>query len=419
VSAHASTVTKLAGSIPRGGGPRGKGEMTSRMAVDMIYQHSLAATVHELAARGARRLLVTSCEPGEGKSSVTADLGLALARSGRDSVMLVDADQFKPTLHRCLGLPPARGLGDLLDEVYLFDLTQENPDQFGIGDWLEILRAQGRSGELTISEGTQSCSLRTYKGSIRSISDPSAPEGTWIGDVLVRSGRITPAQRDEALRIHQESGRPMGDVLKTVGFITAEDIETALHEQAGQRIRRLIGFQRPECRFSELAEQHLPASGGRQPAVAEADGIDGWMSGRLRDYLRDPFLSSQVPSYFSDTPQPNLKVLTAGTRSCDLLAPRFHTAFQLLMNRLSRTFDMVLIDAPPVSLTTAAGNLASNADGVLLVVKADGAEVDGIRRAVEQLRRAGANILGVVLNQVDLTRDMSLSPYYRVLVGPR
>jgi Mrp family chromosome partitioning ATPase len=389
------------------------------MAVDMIYQHSLAAAVHEHAARGVRRILVTSCEPGEGKSSVTADLGLALARSGRESVMLVDADQFKPTLHRSLGLPPARGLGDLLDEVYLVDFAGENPDQFGIGDWLEILRAQGLSGELTIREGEHTCSVRCHKGAISSISDPAAPASTWLGEVLVRMGRITPAQRDEALRVHQESGRPIGDVLRTVGFIRGEDIDQALREQVGQRIRRLIAFQRPECRFAELAEKHLPASGGRTNATAEGDGLDGLMSGRLRDYLRDPFLSSQLPSYFSDTPQPNLKVLTAGTRSCDLLAARFATPFQLLMNRLSRAFDLVLIDAPPVSLTTAAGTLAANVDGVLMVVKADGADVESIRRAIEQLRRAGAHLLGVVLNQVDLSRDMKLSPYYRVLVGPR
>src|SRR6266487_4339102 len=66
------------------------------MAMETIYQHSLAATIREFAAKGLRRLLVTSSEPGEGKSTVAADVGRALARSGRESVLLVDADQYKP-----------------------------------------------------------------------------------------------------------------------------------------------------------------------------------------------------------------------------------------------------------------------------------------------------------------------------------
>ena len=417
MSAQVTAVSK----IPRAKHSNGSGRnaATNDTAVETIYQHSLAAAVNELAAKGARRLLVTSCEPGEGKSSVTADLGLALARSGRDSVMLVDADQFKPTLHRGLGLPPARGLGDLLDEVYLLDIMQENPDQFGIGDWLEILRAQRRSGALTIQEGSNECSVHVLKGTICSITDGGA-DGVWLGEALVRAGRITTIQKDEALHIHEETGRPLDDVLKTVGFIEGTGIDAVVQDQAGQSIRRLIAFQRPECRFSEHADKHLPAAGGRPPAaVVESDGIDQLMNGRLRDYLRDPFLASQVPSYFSDTAQPNLKVLTGGTRTCDLQAPRFATPFKLMLDRLARAFDIVLIDAPPVSMTTAASALAAHVDGVLFVVKSDGAEVNSIRRAIEQLRRAGGNVLGVVLNQVDVAREMTLSPYYRVLVGPR
>jgi capsular exopolysaccharide synthesis family protein len=58
-------------------------------------------------------LLVTSSRPGEGKSTVVANLGVALAQAGR-STLLVDADLRVPVLHRFFGLENRRGLADKL-----------------------------------------------------------------------------------------------------------------------------------------------------------------------------------------------------------------------------------------------------------------------------------------------------------------
>src|SRR6267142_1552803 len=230
------------------------------MPIEMLYEHSLAATIREFVSKGMRKLLVTSSAPAEGKSSVIADLGHTLARSGREGVVLVDADQFHPTLHRLFGLSSSRGLGDVLDEVYLFDLTAEDAAQFGLGDWLEILRAQVRSGELRVSEGEHEYTLRFARGSICSIDDRGAGEETRLGHILVQRERITPAQRDDALRIQQETGRPLGDILRTLECISAADLVDALHDQAGHRATKLVALKQPECRFSELAEAYLPAT---------------------------------------------------------------------------------------------------------------------------------------------------------------
>jgi succinoglycan biosynthesis transport protein ExoP len=62
-----------------------------------------------------RTLIVASARPGEGKSTVVANLGVSLAQSGRN-VVVVDADLRAPDLHRILGTPRAPGLGDLLSD---------------------------------------------------------------------------------------------------------------------------------------------------------------------------------------------------------------------------------------------------------------------------------------------------------------
>jgi Mrp family chromosome partitioning ATPase len=52
------------------------------------------------------------------------------------------------------------------------------------------------------------------------------------------------------------------------------------------------------------------------------------------------------------------------------------------------------------------------ADGVLLVVKADGLDVQVIQHAKDELVNAKANVLGVVLNQANLKRQQGGHYYY-------
>lgn len=59
--------------------------------------------------------------------------------------------------------------------------------------------------------------------------------------------------------------------------------------------------------------------------------------------------------------------------------------------------DLVLIDAPPLLTTSDGADLARQADGVLLVVRAGRTPVDAARRSVELLERLGIPVLGVVL----------------------
>jgi capsular exopolysaccharide synthesis family protein len=60
-----------------------------------------------------RKLMVTSAEPGAGKSTIVANLAFSLARDGV-KVVAVDADLRIPTLNRLFELPNDRGLSTLL-----------------------------------------------------------------------------------------------------------------------------------------------------------------------------------------------------------------------------------------------------------------------------------------------------------------
>jgi polysaccharide biosynthesis transport protein len=64
-------------------------------------------------ADDAKTLMVTSAAPGEGKSTVAANLAMALARSGK-RVLVIDADMRQPSLHTLFNGPQQPGLSNVL-----------------------------------------------------------------------------------------------------------------------------------------------------------------------------------------------------------------------------------------------------------------------------------------------------------------
>jgi len=61
-----------------------------------------------------KTILVSSGMPAEGKSFVTANLAMSLARNGINHTLLIDGDLRRPTLHKLLGAPNTPGLSEYL-----------------------------------------------------------------------------------------------------------------------------------------------------------------------------------------------------------------------------------------------------------------------------------------------------------------
>ncbi len=59
-------------------------------------------------------LMVTSAQPGEGKTVTAINLAVTMAREIDHTVLLIDADLRKPSVHRYLGIDPHYGLSDYL-----------------------------------------------------------------------------------------------------------------------------------------------------------------------------------------------------------------------------------------------------------------------------------------------------------------
>ena len=87
-----------------------------------------------------------------------------------------------------------------------------------------------------------------------------------------------------------------------------------------------------------------------------------------------------------------------------------------LLERFAETFDVIVLDSPPVLPVADSAILASLADGVLLVVRAGNTDRRAAQLALQQLQDVDARVLGEVLNdpneQVPLYDQYGYATYY-------
>ena len=103
--------------------------------------------------------------------------------------------------------------------------------------------------------------------------------------------------------------------------------------------------------------------------------------------------------------QPNLAVLSSGPvppNPAELIAS---DGMAVLCRELVKRFEHVIIDSPPVLAVTDATIMAGLVDGVVLVAESGRTHRAGLMRTRAVLENAGARILGVVLNKLDLRRE--------------
>ena len=67
-----------------------------------------------------KTIAITSCLPGEGKSTIISNLAVTMSKAGK-KVILVDCDLKKPSLHKSFSLSNSQGLTNILVEDKYID----------------------------------------------------------------------------------------------------------------------------------------------------------------------------------------------------------------------------------------------------------------------------------------------------------
>ena len=89
-----------------------------------------------------------------------------------------------------------------------------------------------------------------------------------------------------------------------------------------------------------------------------------------------------------------------------------HERFQATLKELRTHFDWVFLDSPPIVSLADAVILSSLVDMVMIVIKHNENDRDLIRRCVGNLEKVDANVIGAVLNHVDLDKSLYRDYYY-------
>ncbi len=201
--------------------------------------------------------------------------------------------------------------------------------------------------------------------------------------------------------------------------------EASLHfvTEAYQNLRTSLIFGRRDDRgqvvlISSTAPQEgktttlvnlgkLLASSGERTVVLDFDLRRAQLHRRL-EVQREPGITDyfihrrDVGELVQSTHVPNLSVLTAGPLPPNPPAILARRDVGSLLDGLRERFDWILMDSPPLASVTDGLLLARQADLVVFVVQHNQVDKKLIRRHALALARVNANLLGVVLNAVDV-----------------
>ncbi len=135
--------------------------------------------------------------------------------------------------------------------------------------------------------------------------------------------------------------------------------------------------------------------------VSKEKGLTGVLAG-----------TSSLEDSIYYTGHDNLYVLPAGIKPPNPGELVASDGMRDLLDKVKEFADYVLVDAPPVLVASDALAMAPMVDGVIVVGRYDTADRDGARRVVEMLHKVEANILGLVINNLELGKRYGYYHYH-------
>ncbi len=145
----------------------------------------------------------------------------------------------------------------------------------------------------------------------------------------------------------------------------------------------------------------------RRPRVHKVFGADNTVG--LSSFLVG---AADIDDLINPTIVPNLCAIYSGSQTDHPAELMASTRMEELLTGLEERFDIVLLDTPPSVALSDAVTLSRRVDGLLLVVKEQSVSRAVVKQTIDMLNQVEANILGVVLNNVDLQRSGSKYKYY-------
>jgi len=145
----------------------------------------------------------------------------------------------------------------------------------------------------------------------------------------------------------------------------------------------------------------------RKPVVAESYQLGKTAKG-LSELVS---MNAELSDCIHKTDIKRLDILPAGVVPPNPLELLSSNRFKLVIEELKKHYDYIIMDSPPVVAVGDPRVLASIADGVVFVVKADNTTYQLAKKGVKKLLDMGTHIIGTVLNQVSPKKKSKYGDY--------
>lgn len=135
----------------------------------------------------------------------------------------------------------------------------------------------------------------------------------------------------------------------------------------------------------------------RKPNLHRLFGLDNTIG--LSNLLTNTVRKEDLGSIFRSTKYANVTVLTSGTippNPADLLSS---SRMAMIVTNLSKRYDLVIVDAPPIVGLSDAPILSRLAEGTLMVISTKQVTRKSAKTALKRLRAAGANVVGAAMSK--------------------
>jgi Mrp family chromosome partitioning ATPase len=207
------------------------------------------------------------------------------------------------------------------------------------------------------------------------LASPSPPETAFPADMLRELGIL---RNSLEAKLEKKTGR----VLMFTSAMHQEGVSTL-----AAAYTRLLSLQHDQRIL-------LVELNARTPSLASRFGVTG-VEGVTHYFSQGRSLSSLVQRPLGET----FDVVHVGTPDATQIQINLERAFPHLVEEALRSYDTVIIDAPPVVVCPETPPLTPFVDGVVIVVQSARTKRETIGRSIAQIQQFKGRVLGVVLNR--------------------
>lgn len=348
--------------------------------------------------KGLTSILMTSSVESEGKTTTAVNLGYTVSRSG-SKVLLIDADLRKPRLTDLFSLKEKKGFTDIISRTFSNRISTGTLDEYSIGDLLQLIKLQKRTGELNIESNENKIAIYCIDGNINDIFWKNRPERKKLAKTLIRKQILSKEEAILALGHQKKSVHRLGTILYTMGLVSKEKLSKELALHTVEVMKLISGMTEGSFNFKTLYQNEITS------LISHNINFEKLLKeflGRGEDLI---FINKSIDSTICPTETENLYVLPSGKIPHNPSEVIGSKGAAFLMDVLKKKFDFIILDTPPIMPATDALLMAAKTDGTVLVVKSGHTERKIVKKVVESFKTAKLPILGILLNYVDLKTE--------------